>query len=436
MKRIVIVGAGFGGLHAAFGLERCFGGHPGYEIVLVNDTNFFLFTPLLPQVASSYINPRHIVQPVRDIRGRRRFRFLRDTVLSVDVAARTLHLVGGPLAYDYLVLAPGSRTDYFGVPGAREHTVDYKTLEDGVTLRERILDLCEHADHSPDAAERARLLTFVVVGGGYTGVELMAELRDFFYQYVLPRYRGIQPSDVRLVLLEAAPEILRGVHPSLARHSEQRLRSRGVEIRTRAVVSRCLPDGVEINRSEFLPASTVVWAAGVRAHPVVEALPGAHDRIGRALVNEHLQLEGHAEVFVVGDSAAPASAPDSPRIAPVAIDQGDLAARNIRHLEHGQPLEHYKFVEQGTLIALGMNHAVVNVLGIRFRGYFAWLFWNAIHLWKLVGFKKQVQVAFDWALGTVFPRDASSIRRPRACPLCEARRTPAANASAQPARSS
>ncbi len=418
MKRIAIVGAGFAGLQTAFGLERLFRGSEEHEITLIGDVNYFLFTPLLPQVASSYINPRHIVQPVRDIRGRRRFRFLRDTVESVDLGAHRLRLAGGSFEYDYLVLAPGSRTDYFGIPGAREFTLDYKTLEDGVTLRERILDLCEHADHSTDSAERARLLTFVVAGGGYTGVELMAEVRDFFYQYVLTRFRGIRREDVRLVLVEAAPAILRSVHPSLARHAVERLEAGGVEIRTGAQVTRCLPEGIEIGGNEWIPANTVVWAAGVRAHPLVEGLPGTHDRIGRAVVNENLQVEGHAEVFVVGDSAAPANALDAPRIAPVAIEQGSLAARNIRHLERGEKLESYQFADQGSLVALGMNYAVVNVFGLRFRGYFAWLVWNAIHLLKLVGFKKQVQVAFDWALATVFPRDAASVRRPRECPLC------------------
>ena len=421
MKRIAIVGAGFAGLQAAFGLERLLRGTDEYEVTLIGEVNYFMFTPLLPQVASSYINPRHIVQPVRDIRGGRRFRFLRETVESVDLDARRLQLAGGTFDYDYLILAPGSRTDFFGIPGAREYTLDYKTLEDGVTLRERILDLCEHADHATDPAERARILTFVVVGGGYTGVELMAEVRDFFYKYVLRRFRGIARSDVRLVLLEAGPAILRSVHPSLARHAVERLEREGVEIRTGAKVARCLPDGIELAGGEFIPAYTVVWAAGVRAHSLAEALPGPHDRIGRASVNEHLQLAAHPEVFVIGDSASPASVPDAPRIAPVAIAQGDLAARNIRQLEHGEALEPYAFADIGSLVALGMNYAVVNVFGIRLRGYFAWLLWNAIHLLKLVGFKKQVQVAVDWALATVFPRDAASVRRPRACPLCEAR---------------
>ena len=415
---MAIVGAGFAGLQAAMELEGLFRRSPEQEILLIGEVNYFLFTPLLPQVASSYINPRHIVQPVRDVRGSRRFRFLRDRVVSVDLAARRLRASSGTFDYDALILAPGSRSDDFGIPGVREHTLDFKSLEDAVNLRERVLDLCEHADHTQDPAERARLLTFVGVGGGYTGVELMAELRDFFYQYVLRKFRGLRARDVRLVLVEAAPAILRSVHPSLARSAEERLRRGGVEIRTGAKVSRCLPDGIEIDSSEFIPASTVVWAAGVRAHLLVESLAGPHDRTGRALVDQHLQLEGHPEVFVAGDSAAPASAPDAPRIAPVAIDQGHIAARNVWHLERGEPLESYAFQDKGSLVEIGMNYAVVQVFGLQFRGYLAWLFWNAIHLLKLVGFRKQIQVAFDWALAMVFPRDAASVRQPRACPLC------------------
>jgi len=156
----------------------------------------------------------------------------------------------------------------------------------------------------------------------------------------------------------------------------------------------------------------------VRAHPLVEALPGPHDRIGRVLVNERLQLDGHPEIFVVGDSAAAASAKDAPRVAPVAIAQGKLAARNIAHRERGEPLEGYQYISQGALVSLGMNYAVMDVAGLKLSGYFAWLFWNAVHLYKLVGLKKQLQVAMDWSLAAIFPRDASIVRRPRRCKLC------------------
>ncbi len=418
MKRIVVLGAGFGGLQATIELERICRGRLDTEIVLVSAQNYFLFTPLLPQVASSYINPRHIVQAIRDIRGRRGFRFRRDDVRAIDVVGRRVELASGALDYDYVVVALGSRTEYFGVPGAPEHTWDFKSLEDAVVLRERILDLCEHAGHTEDAAAQQQLLTFVVVGGGYTGVELAAEMHDLPFGYVARRYRGIAGGQIRVMVLESEPEILRGVHAKLAANAKRRLQVEGIEIRLRARATRCLPGGVEVNGSEVIASDTVIWAAGVRAHKLVEVLPGPHDRIGRALVNEHLQLEGHPEVFIVGDSCAAVTAKEAPRVAPVAITQGRLAARNVAHIERGEPLESYRYVTQGMLISLGMNHAVVDIAGLKFSGYLAWLLWNAVHLFKLVGPKKQLQVAIDWSLAVIFPRDASIVRRPRRCKLC------------------
>jgi len=418
MKHIVVLGGGFGGLQATIDLDRIYRGRADIEITLVNDQNFFLFTPLLPQIASSYINPRHIVQAIRDIRGRRRFGFRRDDVRAIDVSGRRIELGSGVLDYDYLVIALGSRTNYFNVLGAREHTWDFKTLEDAVVLRERILDLCEHADHTEDAAARGRMLTFVVVGGGYTGVELAAEMHDLLFGYIVGRYHGISAGEIRLLVLESEPEILRGVHPKLAATAEKRLQVEGVEIRLNTKATRCFPGGVEVNGNETIVADTVIWTAGVRAHELVEALPGPHDRIGRAVVNERLQLEGHPEVFLVGDSSAAITAKDAPRVAPVAIAHGRIAARNIARAERGEPLESYRYISQGMLVSLGMNHAVVDIAGIKLSGYFAWLFWNAVHLFKLVGLKKQLQVAVDWSLAVIFPRDASIVRRPRRCKLC------------------
>ncbi len=413
-KRIVVLGGGFAGVQAATEIER---NYADAEILLVSDQNFLLFTPLLPQIASSNINPRHIVQTVREIRGNRRFRFRRDTVLAIEPDARRVQLKSGPLDYDVLVVALGSRSDYFQIPGASEFTWDFKTLEDAVVLRDHVIDLCEHADHTTDPEARRKMLTFVVVGGGYTGVELISELGDFLFRYVDKRYRGISTDEIRLLLLEATDEILRTVGPKLADHARDRLHIRGIEVRTGAKVTRCSADAIEINGSEVISSATIVWTAGVRANALVEALPGAHNRAGRALVNESLQVEGHPEIFVVGDGAATASA--APMVAPVAIAQGDLVARNIPHFLRGEALEAYAYKDQGMLVSLGLNYAVVKVGGLQFSGYFAWLFWNAVHLYKLVGLKKQLQVATDWLLGTIFPRDASIIRLPRRCNICE-----------------
>ncbi len=418
MKRIVILGAGFAGIEAATTLERELGSDAEYEITLVNQNNYFMFTALLPQIPSSFINPRHIVQPVRDIRGARKFRFVRDVVRGIDPGARQVELGSGALGYDYLVMALGSRRNDFGIAGVSEYTFDFKTLEDAVTLREHMLDLCEHADHTEDATARGKMLTFVVVGGGYTGAELVAELQDFLFRYVVPRYRGIHRTDIQLLLLEATPQMLNKVDPALAAHAERRLRREGIKLRTRAGVTRCFEGGVEINGEETVRSETVVWTAGIRAHELAEGLPGPHDRMGRCVVNEYLQLDGHPEIFVAGDSAVSNAAPHAAAVAPTAIEQGRLAGRNIARQERGLPLERYTHVPKGMAVTLGMNYAVLRIGPLRIRGLLAWLAGNAIHLYKLVGFKKQVQVFLDWALAYVFPRDASMVRKPRECKMC------------------
>src|ERR1700682_5914420 len=418
MKRVVVVGAGFGGLEATADLDRMCRADPGVEIVLISDQNYLWFTPLLPQIASSYTDPRHIVQAVREIRGKRRFQFRRDTVLAVDVANRSLALDSGPFDYDALVLAPGARTDYFNIPGARENSWDYKSLQNAVELRDRIIDLCEHADHTADPQERRSMLTFVVVGGGYTGIELITEMHDFMFRYVTRVYRGIQASEIRLLVLEAAPGILRGIGPKLAEHARKRLDVSGIEVRTSTRVTRVLESAVEINSNETIAADTVIWTAGVRAAELIESLPGPDDRIRRAVVNAHLQPERHPEIFVVGDSAAAVTAPDTPRVAPAAIQQGRIAESNVRHLWRGATLWSLCYKARGMLVSLGMNYAVVNIAGIQVSGYLGWVFWNAVHLYKLVGLKKQLQVAGDWVLGLIFPRDAAIVRSPRRCKLC------------------
>jgi NADH dehydrogenase len=237
VTRIVVLGGGFAGLEAMRVLERRLGGRPDVELLLVSDRNYLLFTPLLPQVASSLVEPRHILQPIRDIRGARRFRFRRDEVVDIDLATRQVILAEGAIGYDRLVIAVGGVTPSFGVRGVEEHALAYKHLEDAVVLRDHLIDMAEHADHEPDPETRRRMLTVCVVGGGYTGVELIAEVQDFFHSYVVPRYRGIDPGDYRLILLEAGDEILRGVHPTLAVRAHRRLDREGIEVRTRARVT-------------------------------------------------------------------------------------------------------------------------------------------------------------------------------------------------------
>ena len=419
MTRIVVLGGGFGGIEAMRVLERRLGGRADVELLLISDNNYLLFTPLLPQVASSLVEPRHIVQPIRDIRGSRRFRFRRDRVDRIDLAARRVHLAEGSVEYDRLVLALGGITPSFGIPGVDAHALNYKSLEDGVLLRDHLIDLAEHADHEPDPAARRRLLTICVVGGGYTGVELIAELQDFFESYLVVRYRGIEAGDYRLLLLEAGREILRGVHPTLAARARASLGREGIEVRTETPVTRVLEGAVEIQGAEQIPVGLTIWAAGVMGHPMLADLPVEHDRWGRVVVDAHLRVPAHPEVYGVGDAVTIQGRPEaSIPIIPAALAHGRLAADNIAADLAGRALETIEFRPQGMLVSLGERYAVVEIMGLRFSGYAAWLFWNALHLYKLVGVRKQLQVALDWALARVFPRDSAIMGRPPRCAIC------------------
>ena len=419
MTRIVVLGGGFGGIEAMRVLERKLGHRDDVELLLISDKNYLLFTPLLPQVASSLVEPRHIVQPIRDIRGAGRFRFRRDRVERIDLAARRVLLAEGVADYDRLVLALGGVTPTFNIPGVESHALEYKALEDAILLRDHVIDLAEHADHEPDPAARRRMLTVCVVGGGYTGVELIAELQDFFESYVVPRYRGIDPGDYRLLLLEAGQEILRGVHPTLAEKARESLWHEGIEIRTGARVTRVTAGAVEIEGSETIPVGLTVWAAGVKGHPTLAGLATERDRLGRVIVNAHMRLPGHPEVYGVGDAITIEGRPEaSIPIIPAALAHARLAAENIVAELAGRPPRTIEFAPQGMLVSLGEKHAVVEVMGVRFSGYPAWLFWNAVHLYKLVGVRKQVQVALDWSLARWFPRDSAIMRQPQHCTVC------------------
>ncbi len=418
-KRIVVLGGGFGGLEAVIDLERRLRRRSDVELWLVSENNFFMFTPLLPQVVSSYIEPRHIIQSIRDIRRRRCFRFLRARAVGIDLAQRRLRTSARELSYDYLVLALGSVPNYFGIEGV-EHCFPLFTLEDAVVLRDHVLDLFEHADHEPDPERRRHLLRIVVVGGGYTGVEVITELHDLIFRYLVPRCRGLQATDASLVLLEATSQILTGVDPTLAARARRKMERKGIALRTQARVARVAPGRVELATGEKIDAGLVIWTAGVRANPLTELLPAEKNRVGRVLVTPELQLLDHPEVFAIGDNALVDKAPldQTLQVAPVALEQAHVAAGNIVRSLDGKPLQRFEFKIQGMLVSLGMNDAVVNFMGLKFSGYFAWLFWNAVHLLKLVGLKKQLQVALDWSLATLFPRDISIIRTPRRCRFC------------------
>jgi NADH dehydrogenase len=430
VTRIVVLGGGFAGLETIRCLEKRLRRRNDVEITLVSDRNYVLFTPLLPQVASSLVEPRHIVQPIRDIRGTRPFRFRRDRVVDLDLANRRVILAEGILEYDRLVIALGGVTPTFGIPGVAEHALGYKWLDDAVLMRDHLIDLAEHADHEPDDVVRRRMLTVCVVGGGYTGVELITELQDFFSSYIVPTYRGIGPDDYRLLLVESGAQILRGVHPTLAERARRKLGRERIEVRTGTRVTRVKVGAVEVNGTEDIPVGLTVWAAGVTGHPVLAQVPIEHDRLGRIVVDSFLQVPGHPEVVGAGDAVTiSGNATASIPIIPAALAHGRLAAHNLVAGLDGRALRQIEFEPQGMLVSLGEYDAVVEVGGIRFSGYWAWLFWNALHLWKLVGLRKQLQVALDWSLARWFPRESAIMRQPPRCPICARARARAREAA-------
>jgi NADH dehydrogenase len=391
---VVIVGGGFGGLYAALALSR-----QPVRVTLVDRRNFHLFQPLLYQVATAGLSPGDIAQPIRHILRRSpNVEVLLAEVVGVDVGGRRLRLRDGEIAYDYAILAPGVSHAYFGHDEWRALAPGLKSVEDALEVRRRVLLAFEAAEREPDAARRGALLTFVVVGGGPTGVELAGALAELA-RHALPRdFRRIDPGAARIVLLEAAPRLLGGFAESLSRAAERRLRRLGVEVRTGAPVTRITPGRVEA-AGLSIAAETVLWAAGVEASPLARTLGVPLDRAGRVLVEPDLTIPGHPEVFVIGDLAAflhQGGAP-LPGMAPVAIQMGRHAARTILRSLRGEPSEPFRYRDKGMLATIGRHAAVAQRGRLRLHGFLAWVAWLVVHIAFLIGFRNRGLVLFEWA---------------------------------------
>ena len=409
--RIVILGGGFGGVSAARRLERLFGGSKDVEIVLISDQNFLLFTPMLPEVPSSSIEAKHIVSPIRAFF--RRAEFMNAEVLSIDLQEWTVSASHCPqcesanVSFDHLVLALGSTTNFFGLPGVAEHALPMKTLSDAMTLRNHIIDLFEHADMQPSPEARKAMLTFVVAGGGFAGVETVAEIGDFL-RTAGRFYRRIQPEDVRVVLVHAGPRILPEISESLGQYAAQELRKNGVEIFFETQVASATPSGVELTSGATIPSRTLVWTAGVTPSPLLASLPCARNTRGQVLVNEFLEVPGPPGIWALGDCAEvrdPETGQPYPPTAQHAIREGKIIAENIAASLQGGSKKAFRYKPLGTLASLGRRSAVAEILGVRFSGFFAWWLWRTIYLMKLPSFDRKVRVAIDWTLDLIFPRD-------------------------------
>lgn len=392
--RVVIVGAGFAGLWAA----RALAGAP-VEILLIDRRNYHTFLPLLYQVAASEVEPEAIAYPVRSIlRGIPNSRFMMADVARVDLRGRALETDGGRVPYDALILALGSTSHYFDLPGAAEHAFALKTLEEGVALRNHILTRFERAAQLVDAAVRRRALTFAIIGGGPTGVEFAGALAELIWGPLLRDFRALGAGDVQVVLIEAMDGLLPGLPARLRRYAAERLGRMGVEVRLGVPVARVGVEAVELGDGTVIPTETVVWTAGVRGDPAAQAWGLPVGRGGRVAVLPTLQAPDHPEVYVAGDLAyVEHDGRPLPQIAPAAIQQGEAAARNVLRRIGGEEPRPFRYRDRGTMVTIGRNAAVAQVWGLAFTGLPAWVLWLAVHLVNLIGFRNRLLVLAGWA---------------------------------------
>lgn len=391
---LVIVGAGFGGLHAARALNGA-----DVRITVIDRRNHHLFQPLLYQVATASLAPTDITYPIRGILRRQKNTqvFLTEAV-AIDVGSRTLILQDGEIPYDYLILASGVRHSYFGHPEWEDYAPGLKSVEDALDVRRRILLAFERAEREPDAAKRRALLTFVVVGGGPTGVELAGAIAEIACMVMVSDFRTVNPREARTILVEAGPRVLPSFHEDLSAKAEASLRRLCVDVRTQSPVSCIGPDGVVI-RDERVHAATVLWAAGVMASPLARSLGVPLDPAGRVLVEPDLSIPGHPEVFVIGDLAVfpHQTGHPLPGLAPVAVQEGQHAARNVVRRCHGVLTEPFHYRDRGALATIGRAVAVAQFGPLKLSGFLAWMVWAFLHIFFLVGFRNRFVVLFEWA---------------------------------------
>jgi NADH dehydrogenase len=411
---VVILGGGFGGLYAARKLERTLPPHAA-KVTLVTDVNFMLYTPLLPGAAGGTLEPRHVVVPLREELEQTQLKLARVVGADPDAKEVRVRVDGGAeerIGYDQLIVTLGSTSRSLPIPGLAEHAVGFKTLAEGIALRNRLMQTLEHAESIEDDAVREELLTYVFVGAGYAGVEGLAELQDFAVD-VLELYPRCRLHGVRFVLVEARDRLMPEISQSLADFGGEELRRRGIELRLGTTLESVASDSATLSGGERIPTRTVAWTAGVKPHPIVAKLGLPLDRTGRIVVDEYCQVQGREDVWAIGDAAA---VPDparpgnpSPPTCQHAIRQGRTVARNVAAALGQGTRTPFTYKTLGVFVDLGRHQAVAETLGIRWRGFPAWFLARTYHLSQMPGTRRKVRLVADWTVGLLFGRDSSEL---------------------------
>jgi NADH:ubiquinone reductase (H+-translocating) len=390
--KVVIVGAGFGGIEAAKSLRRA-----PVEVTVIDRQNHHCFQPLLYQVATAALSPADVAWPIRHIlRKQQNATVLMAEVRAVDTTKRLVQIDSVSIPYDYLVLATGAAHSYFGHDEWAEVAPGLKRIEDATRIRRRILIAFERAELATDAVERQRLLTFAIVGGGATGVEMAGAISEVARQSLAMDFRRIDPAAARIVLIEAGPRIMPTLPENLSDYVRRTLAKKGVEVMTSSRVMSCDAHGVELERGR-LDADTIIWAAGVVASPAARWLDAEHDRAGRVKVGVDLSVPSHPDIFVVGDTAAVTDQPGIPGTAPAAKQMGRYVGRLIAARAEGGPSPPpFRYLHLGDLATIGRHAAVVKLGRLELTGFLGWLFWSVVHIYFLIEVRDRFIVAFTW----------------------------------------
>jgi NADH dehydrogenase len=395
LPHVVIVGGGFGGLYAARALRRA-----EVAVTLVDRSNHHLFQPLLYQVATAALSPAHIAVALRRVlRRQRNVAVVMAEAAAIDLARKRVELRDGEVPYDYLILATGATHSYFGHDEWAAHAPGLKTLDDALEIRRRMLLAYEAAERETDPARRAALLTFVVVGGGPTGVELAGALAEIARHVLARDFRAIDPVSTQVVLVEAGPRLLPAFAPDLSAAAARKLEEMGVKVRLGVPVTHIDAEGAAVG-GERIASRCVLWAAGVQASPLARSLGVPLDRAGRVIVEPDLSVPGAPQAFVIGDLAA-AKAPDGslvPGVAQGAIQGGRHAVRNILSLIRGEKTAPFRYVDKGSLATIGRAAAVGQIGKLHLTGFVAWFLWLVVHILTLIGFRNRFVVLIEWAV--------------------------------------
>ncbi|HEY4493333.1 MAG TPA: NAD(P)/FAD-dependent oxidoreductase [Candidatus Paceibacterota bacterium] len=409
-KRILVLGGGYGGTYTFKHLHKSFKNNSGVELRLISKTNYFVSTPFLHEVATGNIDPEHVAEPLRKIfPGPEEFQLA--DVKAISLKDKKVETNEGVIAYDYLIMALGAETNYRNTPGAREHTLALKTLEDAIKLKNHFISTFDQAANLHNEEEIRKKLRFVVIGGGATGVELVSEMSDFLYSSLGTYYTKNFIAHISIILVHAGDDLLPNFSHNIRLASKKVLRKKKIEIKFGLQVIEVRPGALVLNNGEVIESDTIIWAAGVSPSSV-SVTPSVERERGRIIVNQFFQIPSYPEVFVLGDQAAFRNVGDSaalPMLAQVAHKQADAVARNVARIVEGKLPMPYTYKHLGDLVSLGEWVAAGELFGIKIFGHVAWFFWRGVYLSKLLSPTKKVKVLLDWLLNLFAPRDISAI---------------------------